>query len=197
MKKNILLIFISLLLVQLVFAEDTWELPEGFKTKLKSGAIFFIEPTMDVDNANMVERRCNSLKVLENKAIEYDFRMQSKIADLEIRYIIHLADSTETVKDDAYKSVLTSISDSITIPLNEMPNEMAKSNLNADWAAISFFTIKEAFKSAFSNYKEGILLSIRNDDKGWIYVIQLFSEYSEEIKKELANPEILNALRFR
>lgn len=197
MKKIISIIILCILFVQPANSEDKWELPEGFKTKLKSGAIFFVEPTMDVDNANMVEKRCNSLSVLKNKAIEYDFRMQSKVANVEIRYIIHLVDSTETVKKDAYKTVLASISDSLIVPLNEMPKEMAHNSLNADWAAISLFTLNEDFKSAFSSYKHGIMLSVRNDKKGWIYVIQLFGEYSEAIQKETSHPEIINALRFR
>lgn len=194
MKKILSIAIICFIFVQPASSQDSWELPEGFKTKLKSGAIFFVEPTVEVNTEVMIERRCYTMPALDNTAMHYDLAMHSKLADLEIRYIINLVDSGQAVDTVSYHNVVEKIADSVLSPLTTLSQKIVNEEFNADWGLTCTINVDKKFQS---KYKHAIFLALRKDQVGWIYIVFLVDEFNETVNKEIGNVEIFHALKFR
>jgi hypothetical protein len=126
----------------------------------------------------------------------YDFAMDARQEDLEIRYrilpydaknLLFFAPHVESWRLALHLARNDDAEEDRIITYFDIKDEVLKEAFNADWGMTFFFHPK----SVFSSHEHCKLLALYSEGKGMAFVLFLFDEPSEELEKRFV------ALRFR
>ena len=165
--KKVLLILAIALFPAWMFSQRL-SIDESFLEKLEAAEIDFFQPAdSDYKNANL----------LKNPFQPYDFAMQSKKEDMELRVAIipYKENNPSTMMPQvqamrAAASAATNNQDAVMTLLSLEGGELNK--FNADWGAIHIFVPKPGF----SGRKHCKMLTLYKEEKGTIILFLLFDD---------------------
>jgi len=138
-----------------------------------------------------------TIPIINNGDVAYDFALKSHTAELEIRYRIWPIDKNQKNPNDLYGPMMTTmglnISNGQMIRPEQYPTESVKSEFGADAGSTGLVPVDSQFGKGF---KLCVISVIHKDNVADAYVFYLYND-PKTIMGALTTGNIFHALKFK